>query len=518
MTIINILLLIAIWNMMMSIVNKQKTNRLYCGLIGFSGKTNFDKEKINLLMLWNSFERGKDATGIYTPKNGLVKFAKPATDFLVDTPFEEDNLLIAHVRAKTIGVNTDKNAHPFNEDNVVLAHNGTLKNHFDLLRKYNLEWNKYDVDSHIICGIMAKEKNFKVLTEIEGAAAMLMHDKDNPKIMYVFRNGDRDLFKGYCDGNLYISSIKKSLELIGCINIKEFKENYLYTIVDGLIQGTAKRIVNKPYNPPKPVHVNNYVPSPDKLIGIMLQFDQWNQVKLLTNLTYKKEYKVIGFDKSKYTVTIVDDNGINFTVPSHYFNRMDAYFTVHDTVKSRCNIVLKSDPNTVIIAKDENCLITKDYMNGYVELINLTTNEYYDLAKSFLKKLTDVELRFLQANKEESEQLNLALNFCEGYDQFMKNVDTKFNNSNVNQEEEEEDDLQTEEDDDEGYYDMSINEAKFVADLEGIKKSADDLIEFINSAVIIPDDEEINYKQLKMTLNMHIEEVLDFYNVEENAK
>ena len=60
--------------MMMSIVNKQKTNRLYCGLIGFSGKTNFDKEKINLLMLWNSFERGKDATGIYTPKNGLVKF------------------------------------------------------------------------------------------------------------------------------------------------------------------------------------------------------------------------------------------------------------------------------------------------------------------------------------------------------------------------------------------------------------------------------------------------------------
>lgn len=490
-----------------------------CGLIGFSGKTNFNKEKINLLMLWNSFERGKDATGIYTPKNGLIKFAKQATDFLVDTPFEEDTLLIAHVRAKTIGVNTDKNAHPFNEDNVVLAHNGTLKNHFDLLRKYSLEWNKYDVDSHIICGVMAKEKNFKVLTEIDGAAAMLMHDKDNPKIMYVFRNGERDLFKGYCDGNLYISSIKKSLELIGCINIKEFKENYLYTIVDGLIQGTAKRIVNKPYNPPKPVHVNNYVPSSDKLIGIMLQFDQYNQIRNLTNLTYKKEYKVIGFDKSKYTITIVDDFGENFTVPSHYFNRMDAYFTVNDRVKARCNIVLKADTSKIIIAKDEYCYITKDYMNGYVELINLTTNQTYDLSKSFLKKLTSFEIKVLDESKEESEQLNLALNFCEGYDQFMKNVDTKSNNSNINQEEEEdEDDLQTEEDDDEGYYDMSINEAKFIADLEGIKKSSEDLIDFINHSVIIPDDEVINYKQLKITLTMHIDEVLDFYNVEENAK
>lgn len=517
MTIINILLLIAIWNMMMSIVNKQKTNRLYCGLIGFSGKTNFDKEKINLLMLWNSFERGKDATGIYTPKNGLVKFAKLATEFLVNTPFEEDTLLIAHVRAKTVGTNTDKNAHPFNEDNVVLAHNGTLKNHYDLLRKYKLEWNKYDVDSHVICGIMAQEKNFKVLTEIEGAAAMLMHDKDNPKIMYVFRNGDRDLFKGYCDGNLYISSIKNSLELIGCKNVKEFKENYLYTIVDGLIQGTAKRIVNKPYNPPKPAYTSNYVPSSDKLIGIMLQFDQWNQRTMLNNLTYKKEYKVIGFDKGKYTITIVDDNGINFTVSSYYFNRMDAYFTVHDTVKSRCNIVLKSDPNTVIIAKDENCLITKDYMNGYVELINLKTNEIYDLSKSFLKKLTDFEVKALEDNKEESEQLNLALNFCEGYDQFMKNVDTKFNNSNVNQEEEEED-LETEEEDDESYYDMSINEAKFVEDLENIKRSSDELIDFVSTSLVIPDDEVINYKQLKMTLSMHIDEVLEFYNVKEDAK
>lgn len=488
-----------------------------CGLIGFSGKTNFDKEKINLLMLWNSFERGKDATGIYTPKNGLVKFAKPATEFLVNTPFEEDTLLIAHVRAKTIGVNTDKNAHPFNEDNVVLAHNGTLKNHYDLLRKYKLEWNKYDVDSHVICGILAQEKNFKVLSEIEGAAAMLMHDKDNPRIMYVFRNGDRDLFKGHHNGNLYISSIKNSLELIGCSNIKEFKENYLYTIMDGLIQGTAKRIVNKPYSPPKPAYTSNYVPSADKLIGIMLEFDQFNQIKNYTNLTYKNEYKVVGFNKGTYMVTILDNDDKPVSLPSNFFNRMDAYFTTNDFVKSRCNIVLKSDPSTVIIAKNENCMITKDYLNGYVELLNLTTNEYYDLAKSFLKKLTDLEAKDLQTPKTDDDQLVIPLSFNEGFNQFMSNVDQVLNNSNISSEEEEEEDLETEEDD-ESYYDMSINEAKFVTDLENIKKSADELIDFISTSVVIPDDEQINYKQLKMTLSMHIDEVIEFYNVEENAK
>lgn len=517
MILFNVLGALIMWNLIGSIFylkNNQKPNRLYCGLIGFSGKTNFDKEKINLLMLWNSFERGKDATGIYTPKNGLIKNAKPATEFLVNTPFEEDTLLIAHVRAKTIGFNNDKNAHPFNEENVVLAHNGTLKNHLDLLKKYKLEWNHYDVDSHIICGIMAKEKNFKVLTEIEGAAAMLMHDKYNPKIMYVFRNGDRELFKGYYDGNLYISSIAKSLELIGCKNIKEFKENYLYTIVDGLIQGTAKRIVNKPYNPPKPSYVNNNIPSPDKLLGIMLEFDQFNMIRQFPNLTYKKEYKVIGFDKSKYTINILDDNENQVTLPTHYFNRMEAYFTINDTVKSRCNIVLKADKNQIIITKDQNCFITKDYMNGYVELINLDTNLIYDLHKCYLKKLSLKELNDLDYSNQENEPLNCALQFGEGFNKFMvSNVNNKFN-----QQEEEEEDLQTEEEDDDAYYDMSINEAKFVADLENIKKSSDEFIEFINTAVVIPDDEIINYKQLKMTLSMHIDEVIEFYNVEENAK
>src|SRR5574343_244013 len=158
-----------------------------CGLVGFSGKSNFDLQTVKTIMLWNSFERGEDATGIYSPKNQIIKKAKHCKDFILDTPIEEDKLLIAHVRAKTIGLNVDKNAHPFMENNVVLAHNGTLKNHYALLRKYDLPFAQYDVDSHVMCGIMGKQNNFKVLSEIEGAAAVLIHNVETPDILYAYR-------------------------------------------------------------------------------------------------------------------------------------------------------------------------------------------------------------------------------------------------------------------------------------------------------------------------------------------
>jgi len=41
-----------------------------CGQLGYSGTKPFDIEKIKLLTLWNSLERGEDATGFYSPLNG----------------------------------------------------------------------------------------------------------------------------------------------------------------------------------------------------------------------------------------------------------------------------------------------------------------------------------------------------------------------------------------------------------------------------------------------------------------
>lgn len=476
-----------------------------CGLIGYSGKTNFDKDKISILMLWNAYERGKDATGIYTPKNDLNKNTDVASKFLTTIPFEEDRLLIAHVRAKTVGANVDKNAHPFKVDNIVLAHNGTLKNYYGLTHKYSLPLNTYDVDSHIICAIIAKEKNFNVLSEIDGAAALLMHDTDNPNILYVFRNDERPLFKGIVDSNMYISSISEALEVIGCKNITEFKKDYLYTIVNGLIQGTAKKIINKPY-----AHVfnntSNVIPIPQLLLNTYIKFDTFNNV---TNekLTYNKEYLVIGYSNVDSKIEIKDDINNNIFVSAYKFDRVNSCILVNNYVKSRVNLtkVISDDIKQLVIEKDTICLITADYLNGKVELMNLTTSLKYDVPKKLLIRLTSNELLNYK-NPQPTCNLPILLNFNENIESFP-NHDSDETKAWIEDEEQDEQDNSN-------YYDLQVNEEKLITDLNNIEHDVKHLIDFVND--FIPIENLFEFKEITIELNKNLYEIIDEYSVTNN--
>ena len=513
MTVINILLLIAIWNLLMSIINKQKTNLLYCGLIGFSGKTNFDKNKINTLMLWNSLERGKDSTGIYSPKNGVIKNADAGAKFLLSTPFEEDNLLIAHVRAKTVGAATIANAHPFLEDKVVLAHNGTLKNHWGLSRKYNLDYQKYDVDSHIMCAIMSKENNFKVLSEIEGAAAVLISNIDNPNILYAYRNGERPLFKGHVDGGMYISSIKESLELIGCKNVKEFKENYLYTIIDGLIQGTPKKIVNKPC-----VHVYNtqssgkYVginsPKGPDLIGCMLRMDHFANPPS-NGLTFDKYYKVVGHT-TNYACLIINDFDKEVEVETWKFAVTLDYFSIGDYVKARELLTYRKD-NKVACNRGDICLVQEDDKKGVVLVLNLTRNETVSVEKYLLKRLTAQE----QAEYNTVINNDIVLNNEDVNIMFPEGgFSTTPNYYNRDTDPEQEEYQEDQNGDSRDYFDMEVNEEKLVNDFQNISIASKDLIELVKG--FIPEDKLEEFKSKKMELEECISDALNEYHITTN--
>ena len=71
-----------------------------CGQLGYSGKTPCDIEKIKILLLWNSLERGEDSTGLYSPENGLIKTIKKGADFIIDNEIKPDLIMMAHARAK----------------------------------------------------------------------------------------------------------------------------------------------------------------------------------------------------------------------------------------------------------------------------------------------------------------------------------------------------------------------------------------------------------------------------------
>lgn len=231
-----------------------------CGIIGYSGKDNYNKEILQSLIYINSAERkSTDSTGVYTPVNHIVKNTKTAKDFLV-SDFKgilPDNFFMGHVRNGTVGVNNPDNAHPFHEGNVILVHNGTLNNHIALANERKIDTVKMYVDSHYLTGCINHDKNFKVLGEIKGAAALLITITNHPNILYVYRNVERPLYRASdANGNMYISSEKIALEMNNLTKIKEFKENTLYKICEGQIIKTSM-IVRK--HEPEQTKVGHWV-------------------------------------------------------------------------------------------------------------------------------------------------------------------------------------------------------------------------------------------------------------------
>lgn len=234
-----------------------------CGLIGYSGKDPMNVRWIELLILWNSLERGEDATGIFSPKNGLKKSLTKGSHYVLypKNQLLPDKYFIGHVRAGTVGDKTEvKNAHPFERGNFILAHNGTLHNHWDLLEKYNLTRADYSVDSDALTGcINANGEIAPVIKEIAGAAALLIHDKRTPTILNVFRKSgttytERPLYRGHDkNGNMYISSLSEPLFWIGLLDVKPFKEDTLYTIENGEVK-TTRKVKNVPYSKPTPAY------------------------------------------------------------------------------------------------------------------------------------------------------------------------------------------------------------------------------------------------------------------------
>lgn len=216
-----------------------------CGIIGFSGPDNFDYKKIELLALCNSYERGGDATGFYTPKQGIRKDNVEAHNFLLNSKFqlESSNLLIGHLRKKSIGANTTKNAHPFNYNKLIGCHNGTINNYMGLANMYNIKHKNYDTDSQVLFQALSKEftdgQYPDVFESYDGAAAVLF-TLENSNELYAYRDNERPLYYGFSDKNMYISSLEYALKYIDCVDIKQFTKDVLYKIVNGEIVSEVK--------------------------------------------------------------------------------------------------------------------------------------------------------------------------------------------------------------------------------------------------------------------------------------
>lgn len=256
----NLILIYILYNIITLLLGYYNPNILSCGLVGHCGKRNPDYTILKLLGMMN-VSRGEHSCGIAINDvvyKGIEQTAKFG-DFLYYNPLPklitQNKNVIIHTRKASRGLKTKKNAHPFGFTSTdggsaefFGAHNGTLSYDWrNLLEKRKIDPTSIDVDSKALLFRLYHDKSFRVLSEYEGAAALLFYWTNRPNVFYAWKGGagdeeERPLYfwqkknqKGEIM-NTYFSSIKESLIIASnhdIENIFQVANNQLLEFTEG---------------------------------------------------------------------------------------------------------------------------------------------------------------------------------------------------------------------------------------------------------------------------------------------
>lgn len=233
-----------------------------CGIFGASLKKGqkLNLSKVNILGIFN-IQRGEDSCGVYYSGKITKGINKEANygDFLMTTPIErgdlENEIFIGHTRKSSVGVVNLANAHPhIDDDDYVQVHNGTLRNHYELARKYNVKTTDLFVDSQILARLI-NTQGWSVLSEYEGFAATASTFKNSdPETLFLYHGGvinprdsvlyeERPLYILEQKEGIYFSSLEQSLDFINenksRYSVQQLPVNGVYSIKNGVFSKKA---------------------------------------------------------------------------------------------------------------------------------------------------------------------------------------------------------------------------------------------------------------------------------------
>lgn len=289
---IKIILILALLQYIYNFLFGYKSNILGCGIFGEATNKpeNLDVNGVHILGIFN-IERGKMSCGLSW--DGDVQYGlgldKLYTDFIVDREIKpiKTPIMIGHTRQPSFGFAiTEDNAHPFgfgtSKDGegyeMIFCHNGTLKNHKELAKKYDInltekitkityggheyETTRDKIDSEILGEILYKTKKFHILSEYIGAAALAWTWIDEPNKLYLWSGASKQTqgsvtvteieerpMNVYCKNknNMFFSSLKDSLTVLGASKKDDLQIDYntVYIITDGNFANAEKHKVSR---------------------------------------------------------------------------------------------------------------------------------------------------------------------------------------------------------------------------------------------------------------------------------